>query len=176
MDFQGAVSRFDFNLCQSVRLLLALRTLLLPPEERQACQAQQQDKGHRTHDMLGAARRLANRGNTVHGTAAGIGAGVLVKLQRQAVLIEPQALGIGTHVATREGVSRQAFKLAGLDQAQHMLGQVEIAGDICHTQAGSFASLAQGIPGIAAYDGLFRRLRRIHFCSERYCLYSAVPG
>lgn len=74
--------------------------LILPPEETATNQRQQQQKADQTQDALRIAHRFLDTAQRMHAAAAGIGAGELIELHRQTVLIHLQQFGVGPDIAT----------------------------------------------------------------------------
>lgn len=94
----------------------------------------------------------------------------------QAGLIQTQQLGIGPNVTAGKGMARQLAEVACLDAGERALGEIELLCNRRQRQALVFTSLAQRFPGVVAHRCSLFLVRRGHRCSERYCLYSSVPG
>ncbi|MNZ54591.1 hypothetical protein D3C78_724950 [compost metagenome] len=101
--------------------------------------------------------------------ALGMGAGVLVEGLDQRRLVHVHQLGIGTDVATGEGMPWQLVEGTGFHVVQRTYGEVELAGHLGLRPLPSFAGLAQQFTGVLASRCCYFGMRGFHRCSDRYC-------
>ena len=178
VDLGGAVGALDLDVLHADvgGFTAAALGLVLPPEEADDAEDQQDGEADEAQDALRQAHGLLDATQAVDVAASGVGAGIEVEVGHQARLVHAQQLGVGTDVAPGEGVAGQLVERARFELAQGLFGQVQLSRDLGKAQVLAFTRLPQGL----AWVGTGRRgnfgLRRFHLCSDRYCWYSGVPG
>ncbi len=178
MDLGGSIRAFHFDSLQRRdRWRRGLSShAFLPPIPGDCSQEQQQGKAEETHEASRQTAGLFDAPQAVDVASGSVGTGVQVELLNQAILVQPQQLGIGTNVTAGEGMPRQLAEIAGLDASQRALGEIQLLCNCRQRPALVFASYTQRLAGVVAHRCSGFLVRRGHRCSERYCLYSSVPG
>src|SRR3546814_7562384 len=116
-------------------------------------QEQQQGKAEETHEASRQTAGLFDAPQAVDVASGSVGTGVQVELLNQAILIQPQQLGIGTNVTPGKGVPWQLAEIAGLDASQRALGEIQLLVTCSTRPALVFASNTQRLAGVVAHRG-----------------------